>query len=61
MPEPLTRDPCRECGGSGLVPLPRGMSSGFYSFMAAGCERRPDGTLLMVCPKCQEGEPCPEL
>lgn len=40
---------CWKCNGSGLVPLPRGMSPGFYRFMAAGCVRRDDGTLLMLC------------
>lgn len=40
---------CKKCGGSGLVPLPRGMSPGFYAFMAPRCVRRDDGTLLMNC------------
>ena len=43
------RDPLCICNGSGLVPLPRGMSPGFYAFMAPGCIRRDDGTLLRLC------------
>ena len=34
-----------------LIPLPRGMSPGFYAFMGAGCQRREDGTLLMINPR----------
>ena len=49
----ITREKCSCCYGSGRSPLPRGMSPGFYRFMAAGCEQRDDGTLLMLCPKCQ--------
>ncbi len=40
---------CQECNGLGFVPFPRGMSPGFYKFMAPGCKRRDDGTLLMLC------------
>lgn len=42
---------CAVCSGSGRVPLPRGMSAGFYHFMV-GCDRRDDGALLMVCARC---------
>lgn len=34
-----------------LVPLPRGMSDGFYAFMGAGCKRGDDGTVLMLNPR----------
>lgn len=38
-----------ECGGSGLMPLPRGMSQGFYRFMASGCVTKDDGSKWMRC------------
>lgn len=31
-----------------LIPLPRGMSDGFYAFMSAGCTRSESGELLML-------------
>ena len=40
---------CKECGGRGLIPLPRWMSPGFYRFMAPGCVRDDTGALLMLC------------
>ena len=43
---------CRLCGGTGRVPLPRGMSVGFYEFMR-GVERCDDGSLWMICPGCE--------
>lgn len=43
---------CKVCNGSGLVPLPRGMSGGFYAFMTPGCIKRDDGTNLMRCYAC---------
>jgi DnaJ-class molecular chaperone len=42
---------CKACRGSGRVPLPRGMSPGFYNFIATGRDRR-DENLLMVCYRC---------
>lgn len=45
---------CPRCLGSRLIPLPRGMSPAFYAFMAPGCRRQDDGTLMMVCPRCAE-------
>lgn len=40
---------CEYCHGSGRVPLPRGMSYGFYLFM------NPGGACggMMLCPRCQ--------
>ena len=34
-----------------LIPVPRGMSPGFYAFMGAGCPRREDGTIMMLNPR----------
>ncbi len=45
---------CKVCGGRGLIPLPRGMTAGFYRFMGAGATRSDDGTLLMLCYGCKE-------
>jgi len=33
-----------------LVPVPRGMSAGFYAFMGAGCLRSESGEMLMEIP-----------
>ena len=33
-----------------LVPVPRGMSTGFYAFMGAGCLRSESGEMLMEIP-----------
>jgi hypothetical protein len=41
---------CRICGGRKRLPLPRGMSAGFYAFMGAGVPSQPDGSKLMLCP-----------
>jgi len=46
------RELCHRCCGSGRVPLPGGMSSGFYAFMAAGCDRDDRGMPRMLCPRC---------
>ncbi len=46
----VVADRCPRCRGTRLVPLPQGMSSGFYAFMAPGC-RTNDG-LQMNCPRC---------
>lgn len=46
---------CPLCAGTGVVPLPRGMSPGFYLFMRV-CEKRDDGASLMTCPRC-DGRP----
>jgi hypothetical protein len=43
---------CKICGGSGKVPMPRGMSEGFYLFMGAGCRSEDDGSKRMVCYGC---------
>lgn len=40
---------CPICGGSKRIPLPRGMSPGFYAFMGAGVPMRDDGSKLMIC------------
>jgi DnaJ-class molecular chaperone len=45
---------CEHCGGVGRVGLPRGMSPGFYAFVAAGCRWEDEGT-EMVCPRCDGG------
>lgn len=33
-----------------MIPLPRGMSHGFYAFMAAGAKRNNRGEILMIDP-----------
>ena len=51
-PAPCEKPACTNphCVG-GLIPLPRGMSDGFYAFMA-GCKQDDDGTRRMLCPRC---------
>lgn len=34
-----------------LIPVPRGMSDGFYAFMGAGCRRSDSGEILMLDPR----------
>lgn len=43
---------CSGCNGTRKVPVPTGMSAGFYAFMGAGCHRDERGGMWMVCPRC---------
>jgi hypothetical protein len=48
-------DDCPAKGSSGepvgLIPVPRGMSAGFYAFMGAGGKRSDSGEVLMLTPQ----------
>lgn len=39
-----------------LIPVPRGMSHGFYAFMGAGVDRSDSGEIMMLNPLYQECE-----
>ena len=43
---------CPRCQGTSLIPVPSGMSYGFYRFMGAWCVRSENGTMWMSCPRC---------
>ncbi len=42
-----------------LIPVPRGMSPGFYAFMSAGCSRSDDGQILMIGDKMSDQQKTP--
>lgn len=37
-----------------LIPLPRGMSDGFYAFMSSGCVRTESGELMMLADELEQ-------